>query len=225
MFASDGNNVIKYIIVTSEALLNKISFTISIKPEFIVLRSIQNKIKNQLMAKNKRDVFIKYHWNKTDTGGSNDLGLHVVKPSGNKRCLQIEITLILTVCCSSQRVFCLRSVHSGWTDPQFDHKAATSTTGTVPTPAPSDGGRHTSECRAYCQVSLSSMCQRSHQSRSKLPAQQMHWMGACEMLNAAQYRRNKDWTWAPCSASKTQQSIPPRPSVTISNPCSICRRN
>ena len=37
--------------------------------------------------------------------GSNDLGLHVVEPSGNKRWLQIEITIILTVCCSSQRVF------------------------------------------------------------------------------------------------------------------------
>ena len=48
---------------------------------------------------------------------SNDLGLHVVEPSGNKRRLQIEITTILTVCCSSQRVFCLGSVRSGWTDP------------------------------------------------------------------------------------------------------------
>ena len=44
----------------------------------------------------------------------------MVEPSSNKRCLQIEITLSLTVCCSSQRVFCLESVHSGVTDPQFD---------------------------------------------------------------------------------------------------------
>ena len=40
-------------------------------------------------------------------------GIHVVEPSGNKRRLQIEITIILTVYCSSQRVFCLGSVRSG----------------------------------------------------------------------------------------------------------------
>ena len=34
------------------------------------------------------------------------------------------------------------------------------------------------------------------------------------LLNAAQYRRNKDWTCDPCSASKTQQSTPPPPSPT-----------
>ena len=32
------------------------------------------------------------------------------------------------------------------------------------------------------------------------------------LLNAAQYRRNKDWTCDPCSASKTQQPRPPPPS-------------
>ena len=32
------------------------------------------------------------------------------------------------------------------------------------------------------------------------------------LLNAAQYRRNKDWTFDPCSASKTQQWTPPPPS-------------
>ena len=32
------------------------------------------------------------------------------------------------------------------------------------------------------------------------------------LLNAAQYRRNKDWTCDPCSASKTKQSTPPPPS-------------
>ena len=81
-----------------------------------------------------------------------------------------------------------------------------STTGPYTTPAPSDGGRHTSESRVYRQVSLPSMCLRRHQSRSKLPVHQMYWMGACEMF---QYRRNKDWTCDPCSALKTQQSTPP----------------
>ena len=32
------------------------------------------------------------------------------------------------------------------------------------------------------------------------------------ILNAAQYRRNKDWACDPCSVSKTQQSTPPQPS-------------
>ena len=47
------------------------------------------------------------------TVGSNDLGLYVVEPSGNKRRLQIEITINLTVRCSSQRVFYPGSVRSG----------------------------------------------------------------------------------------------------------------
>ena len=34
------------------------------------------------------------------------------------------------------------------------------------------------------------------------------------LLNAAQYRRNKDWTCDPCSASNTQQSTTPPPSPT-----------
>ena len=65
--------------------------------------------------------------------GSNDLCLHVVEPSGVKRRLQIEITLC---CCLSQRVVCLWSVR---TDPHFDHRAATMTTGPYTTPAPSEG--------------------------------------------------------------------------------------
>ena len=36
------------------------------------------------------------------------------------------------------------------------------------------------------------------------------------LLNAAQYRRNKDWTYDPCSASKTQQPTPPQPSPSPS---------
>ena len=42
----------------------------------------------------------------------------------------------------------------------------------------------------------------------------MFWMGDAKcsgLLNAAQYRRNKDWTCDSCSASKTQQSTPPPP--------------
>ena len=39
------------------------------------------------------------------------------------------------------------------------------------------------------------------------------------LLNAAQYRRNKDWTCDPCSASKTKQSTPP-PTPAPSAPAS-----
>ena len=38
------------------------------------------------------------------------------------------------------------------------------------------------------------------------------------LLNAAQYRRNKDWTCDPCSASKTQKPTPPPPSPTPAPP-------
>ena len=58
-----------------------------------------------------------------------NLGLHVVKLSDDKRHLQIKITFILTVCCLSQRVFCLGSVRSGSTDHHFDHKADMTMTG------------------------------------------------------------------------------------------------
>ena len=35
------------------------------------------------------------------------------------------------------------------------------------------------------------------------------------LLNAAQSRRNKDWTWDPCQASKTQQPTPPPSSTPV----------
>ena len=83
--------------------------------------------------------------------GSNDLGQHVVEPSGDKRR------------CSSQRVFCLGSVSSGLTDPHFDHRAAARTpTGPNQTPAPSDGGQRTSKSRPYFQVPLSCMYPQRH---------------------------------------------------------------
>ena len=141
--------------------------------------------------------------------------------------MQIDITLILTVCCSSQLVFCLGSVRSGCTDPQFDHKAARSTTGPYPTPAPSNGGRHTSESRAYCQVSLPSMCPRRHQSRSKLLVHQIYRMGACEMfrtLKCSTVSEKERLDLRPLLGLK-EPAINPTTTLTISNPCSICRTN
>ena len=78
--------------------------------------------------------------------------------------------------------FRLWSVRSGRTDPHFDHKAATTTTGPNPTPAYSDGGRRTSKSRPCIPVLLSCMYPKRHLSRSKLPVQQMFWMSACEMF-------------------------------------------
>ena len=61
-------------------------------------------------------------------------------------------------------------------------RITTTKTGPYLTPAPSDGGRHTPESRAYSQLSLPCMCPRRHKSRSKLHIHQMFWMGACEMF-------------------------------------------
>ena len=109
-----------------------------------------------------------------------------------------------------------------------NHKAATTTTGPYPTPASSDGGRHTSESRAYCQVSLPCMCPR-HTSRggSYRCARCSGWVPAkCSgHLNAAQYRRNKDWTCDSCPASMTQQSTPPPPSPSLPNKIVLTARS
>ena len=89
---------------------------------------------------------------------------------------------ILTVGYSSQRVFCLRSVRSGWTDPTRDHRAATKTNGPNSTHAPPDVGRRASESRPYYKVSLSRLCSQRHQSRSELSMQYMFWMGVRKMF-------------------------------------------
>ena len=75
-------------------------------------------------------------------------------------------TPILTVRCAFQRVFCLGSVQCGWTDPLYDYKAATTTTGPNPSKAPTDIGRCTSEPRPCYKVSLSSMHSQHHKSWS-----------------------------------------------------------
>ena len=77
-------------------------------------RRIVNVMKRMSNPIGKRTINRYYIWSMLVIfRGSTDLGLPVVEPSGNKRRLQIEITFILTVCCSSQRVFCLGSVRSG----------------------------------------------------------------------------------------------------------------
>ena len=126
--------------------------------------------------------------------------------------LSMEITLILTVCCSSQRVFCLRLVRSGWIDPHFDHKVPKVPN---PTPVPSDGGRRISRFRPYFQVPLSGMYTNVTSRGVSYQCNRCSgWMyvKCFGLLNAEQYRRSKDWTCNPCSASKTQQSTPPSPS-------------
>ena len=100
-------------------------------------------------------------------------------------------TLILTVCCSFQRVFCLGSVRSGIPDPYYDYKAATTTTGPDPTKYPTDVRQCTSESRPCYKIPLSGMFSQRHKLRSELQVQHMLCMGAREMfrtLNTAQYR-------------------------------------
>ena len=89
---------------------------------------------------------------------------------------------ILTVCCSSQRVFYLGSFRSGLSDPTRDHKTTTKTTGPNSTPAPPDVGRRTTDFRPCYKVHLSRLCSQLHQSRSELSMQQMFWMGARKMF-------------------------------------------
>ena len=150
--------------------------------------------------------------------GSNDLGLHVLEPSGNKRRLQIEITFILTVCCSSQRVSA-----SG----QFAADELILNSTTKPLRPRRDrtlllvlsiGGDihpnlvHTA--KYPCPV-----CARDIITSRGVSYRCTRWVHAiCSgLLNAAQYRRNKDWTCDPCSASKTHQStlplLPPTPTL------------
>ena len=50
--------------------------------------------------------------------------LHMVERLVGKRHPKIENIIILTVCCSSQRVFCLGSVQSDGTYHYHDHSAA-----------------------------------------------------------------------------------------------------
>ena len=145
--------------------------------------------------------------------GSNDLGLHV----------QIEITLILTVCCSSHRFFA-----SG----QFAAAELILTSTTKPLRRRPD----------HTQLLLLLMAGDVHQKQKPCPTTKFPrrvctrnvatrgvsircniysgWLHAkCSgLLNAAQYRRNKDWTCDTCSASKTQQSTPPPPSPPPSPP-------
>ena len=75
-------------------------------------------------------------------------------------------TPIVTVRWSFQRVFCLGSVRCGWTDPLYDYKAVTTTTGPNPFKTPTDVGRCTSEPRPCYKVSLSSMYSQRFKSRS-----------------------------------------------------------
>ena len=96
--------------------------------------------------------------------GSSDLGLHVVEPSGNKRRLQIEITFILTVCCSSQRVSCqlvvVELILNSTTKPVRRRLDRTKLllflmAGDIhPNPGPT--------AKYPCQVSLPCMCPRPH---------------------------------------------------------------
>ena len=132
--------------------------------------------------------------------------------------MQIENTSILTVCCSSQRVFCLGSVRSSCTDLHHEHKAATTTTGPNPTQPNSCSSRwrvSISEPRSCFQLLLSCMYTQHHSSRSSYQCNRCSgWVHAkCSglLLNAAQYRSRLDL--GPLSASMNLQS-PPSPPPT-----------
>ena len=125
---------------------------------------------------------------------------------------------LLTVRCLFQRVYFLGSVRCGWTDPLYDYKAATTTTGpnhlkllqmsgdVHPNPGPAT--------KYPCPV-----CTRNVTSRgvSYKCTKCYGWVHAkCSgILNAAQYRRKGDWTCDACSAPQSQQSPPPTRSPAL----------
>ena len=114
-----------------------------------------------------------------ERSGSKYISIHMVELSSDA--CKSRSPFILTICWSSQQVFCLGSVRSGCTDPHHYQKAATMT-GPDPNPAPSDVGRCTSERRPCYQVPLSRWYSQRNQSRSELSVQQMLWMGACKIF-------------------------------------------
>ena len=127
----------------------------------------------------------------------------MVEPSGNKRRLQIEINFILTVSCLSQRVYCLGSTRTG---PYATH-------------APSDSGRdmHTNpgpSAMYPCPVCARDVTSRGVSYRCTRCSGWVH-VKCSGLLNAAQYRRNKDWACVPCSELKAQQSTPPPPYTAL----------
>ena len=138
-----------------------------------------------------------------------------MEPSGNKQRLQIEITFILTVCCSSQRVFCLEfaaaePILNSTTKPlqrRPDHTQLLLLlmAGNIhPNPGPTAKYPCPVYTRDVTTRGVSYQCTRCS-----------GWLHAkcSRLLNAAQYWRNKDWTCDPCSASKTKQSTSPPPST------------
>ena len=72
-----------------------------------------------------------------------------------------------------------RSVQSGWTYPQYDRKAVTTTTEPNPSHPPFDGERRSN---TPWPCSLSCMELHPHKQRTKLPVQHMYWIGAPEIV-------------------------------------------
>ena len=121
--------------------------------------------------------------------GSSDLGLHVVEPSGGKQHLQIEITYILTVRCSSKRVFCLGQFHRSTIKPLQRHQDQT--------PAPPEGGQRTSKSRPYfkypCTVCTRNVTSRGVSYQCNRCSGWVH-VKFSGLINAAQYWKSKETT-------------------------------
>ena len=135
--------------------------------------------------------------------------------SGNYRCQQIEINSYPDSPLFISTGF-LPRVSS---DPLYDYKAATTTTGPNPSKVPTDIGR----CPATkypCPVFTRNVTSRGVSYKC---TKCYGWVHAkCYgILNAAQYRRKSDWTCDACSAPQSQQS----PSPTRSFPLRLPNRS
>ena len=121
---------------------------------------------------------------------------------------------ILTFCYSSQRVFCLGSVRSGWTDSTPDHKPLRrrphrtlllffQMSGDVhPNPDPAT--------KYPCPVCARYVTSRGVSYQCNICSGWVH--AKCPgLLNAGQYRRNSDWACDPCLTPPPTPSLPPTP--------------
>ena len=133
-----------------------------------------------------------------------------MEPSGDKLRLKIKITFTLTVCCSSERVSALG---------QFEATQLSLISNTKPLllllQMAGDVHLNSGSASKYpCLVCTRNVISRGVSYQCNICSGWVH--AKCSgLLNAAQYRRSKDWTCDPCSTSTTQQSPPPAPAPSV----------
>ena len=129
-------------------------------------------------------------------------------PSGKQR-QKIEIITMLTVFCSSPRVFCLGLVQSVWTDPHQDQKSQRRGPDQTKLPLLQMACNvHTipfHSTKYPCPVCTHNVTIRGGRYQCNRCFGWVHTKYS-GLVNAAQYRRSNYWVCDSCSVSLTQQS-------------------